>query len=226
MIKLSPSDFAYLYEDCKHCYYLKVKKGITLPSMPMPGIFGAINTRVQGTLVNDNLQTLAKNLPEGRVVKQEGFVESKVFPGTDIFLKGKYDLLVKKPDGKFLLVDLKLSQPNEDKIDKYKTQLYSYKYAMENPKYGEKIKIDQLGLLIMYPDEVHFADGKTIVEFPPKWLEVPIDEKNFLSFIKEVDSFLAGPLPPPTDTCSWCQYRKKFRIEKKQEKQLEQISFF
>lgn len=46
--KLSPSDFAYLpaceqradkYEDRKLCYCLKIKHGISLPSMPMPGVF-------------------------------------------------------------------------------------------------------------------------------------------------------------------------------------------
>lgn len=48
MYKLSPSDFAYLYEECKHCYYLKVRRGIERPKGVFPAIFGAINTRIQG----------------------------------------------------------------------------------------------------------------------------------------------------------------------------------
>ncbi|KKU09694.1 MAG: hypothetical protein UX13_C0033G0004 [Candidatus Woesebacteria bacterium GW2011_GWB1_45_5] len=207
MHKLSPSDFAYLYEECKLCYYLKVRHGIYQPSMPMPGVFSAINTRIQGTLVGKDLRTLAKDLPEGKVVTQEGWVESAIVPGTDVFIKGKYDILVKRPDGTFLLVDLKISQPQEDKIDKYKTQLNAYKFALENPKSGKGIKISKLGLLVFYPDKVKFEDNEAILHFPPRWLEVPLDLKGFASFTKEVDELLGGEAPPESASCKWCQYR-------------------
>jgi len=75
MYKLSPSDFAYLYEECKLCYFLKIKNGIYQPSMPMPGVFSAINTRIQSTLVGKDLSILAKGLPEGKVITQEGWVD-------------------------------------------------------------------------------------------------------------------------------------------------------
>ena len=122
IFKLSPSDFAFLYEECKLCYYLKVKNGIYQPSMPMPGVFSAINTRIQGSLVGKELRTLSENLPEGKVIMQEGWVDSKVIPGTHLYIKGKYDLLVSGSDGN-TLVDLKISSPDVGKIDKYKTQL-------------------------------------------------------------------------------------------------------
>lgn len=60
MYKLSPSDFAYLYEECKLCYYLKAKHGIYQPSMPMPGVFSAINTRLQSTLIGKDLSVSFK----------------------------------------------------------------------------------------------------------------------------------------------------------------------
>lgn len=207
MYKLSPSDFAYLYEECKLCYVLKVKHGIYQPSMPMPGVFSAINTRLQGTLVGKDLRSLAKDLPEGKVVVQEGWVESKPVPETGVFIKGKYDLLMKRPDGTHILVDLKISQPHEDKIDKYKTQLGAYKFALENPAKGAPVKITRLGLLVFYPDSVSFSDGEALLHFPPKWLEVPIDDKGFLKFAKEIDTLLSGPTPPENKECKWCQYR-------------------
>src|SRR5512146_2284203 len=123
LYKLSPSDFAYLYEECKLCYSLKVKYGIYQPSMPMPGVFSAINTRLQTTLVGHPLQSLSKDLPEGSVVNQEGWTESVAVPGTDVYVKGKYDLLVKRPDDTFMLVDLKISEANDNKVAKYKSQL-------------------------------------------------------------------------------------------------------
>lgn len=207
MYKLSPSDFAYLYEDCKLCYYLKVKHGIYQPTMPMPGVFSAINTHLQGNLVGKNLQTLSKNLPEGIVEVQEGWVESKKVPGANVYIKGKYDLLVKRPDKTHLLVDLKISTPNEDKIDKFKTQLTAYKFALENPIDGKSVKVTKLGLLIFYPEDVTFNKGVALLHFPPKWLEVPIDEKGFFKFAKELDKLLSRPAPAESKTCKWCQYR-------------------
>lgn len=207
MYKLSPSDFAYLYEECKHCYWMKVHDKVARPQLPMPGIFSAINTRLQGTLVGTELQSLSPNLPAGYVEKQEGFVESIVVPGTELYLKGKYDLLVKKPDGTYLLIDFKLSQPHEDKIDKYKTQHYSYKFAMENPKYDKPIRITQMGLIVMYPDQVKFDNEVATLTFPPKWLEVPIDESAFTKFMDEINMLVTGPIPNETEDCQFCKYR-------------------
>ncbi len=207
MYKLSPSDFAYLFEECKLCYCLKVKHGIYQPSMPMPGVFSAINTRLQGGLVGKNLRDLSKDLPDGEVVIQEGWVESVVVPETNVYVKGKYDLLVKNSDGTHTLVDLKISQPADDKVDKYKTQLSAYKFALENPKYEDPIKVTKMALLIFYPDTVSFENGVARINFPPKWLEVPVDEKYFFEFIKSIDKILSGPLPEESKECKWCQYR-------------------
>lgn len=207
MHKLSPSDFAYLYEDCKLCYYLKVKHGIYQPSMPMPGVFSAINTRIQGSLMGKNLHDLGEGLPQGIVETQEGWVESQSVPETDVYIKGKYDILVRQEDGSYIILDLKISQPNEEKIDKYKSQLFSYKFALENPKNGNSTKITKMGLLIFYPDKIKIGGGNVSLTFPPKWLEIPEDEDNFFGFMKEIDELLKGPRPAESKTCKWCSYR-------------------
>jgi len=207
MYKLSPSDFAYLYEECKLCYCLKVKENIYQPSMPMPGVFSAINTRLQGNLIGKNLRTLSPDLPNGIVVVQEGWVQSVVVPETNVFIKGKYDLLVKDSDENYTLVDLKISQPIQDKIEKYKTQLGAYKFALENPANGEKIKISKMALLIFYPDTVAFENGVARLDFPPKWLEITSDDAGFINFIKDVDKLLSSPIPPEDQNCKWCAYR-------------------
>lgn len=207
MYKLSPSDFAYLYEECKLCYYLKIKHKITRPQMPMPGVFSAINSIIQGNLVGKDLHTLSDKLPNGLVENQEGWVESKQVPDTNIFIKGKYDLLVKLGDGSHLLVDLKISSPSDDKIDKYASQLNAYKFALENPDSGTPIKITRLGLLMFYPEEVKFENANANLTFPPNWLEVPIDDGEFLKFAKEIDTLIAGPTPEEGESCKWCKYR-------------------
>lgn len=206
--KLSPSDFAYLYEECKRCFYLKVKENIPRPSTPFPGVFTTLNSMVQTKLIGKNLITLSQDLPDCTVVNQEVFVESKTIPNTSCYIKGKYDLLGKNPDGTYTVVDLKISLPSEEKIEKYKTQLFSYKFALENPVSSTPIKITKMGLLIFYPEYVDFIDETSKVNFPPKWMEIPTDEKAFHNFIKEVDDLLEGPVPEMNPSCKFCEYSK------------------
>lgn len=175
--------------------------------MPMPGVFSAMNTRLQGSVVGKNLQTISSDLPDGVVIKQEGWVESKQVPGTSVFIKGKYDLLVENPDKTFTLVDLKISLADIGKIDKYKTQLNAYKFALENPASGDPINITKMGLLIFYPDEVSYKDNNTFLSFPPKWMDIPLDEDGFINFAKEIDNLLSGDAPEEGVGCKWCEYR-------------------
>lgn len=206
-MKISPSDFAYLYEDCKHCYCLKVLHGISQPSMPMPGVFSTMNSILQGSLVGKSLKTLSSELPDGMVVKQEGWIDSVDIPGTSLFVKGKYDLLVENGDGTHTIVDLKISKPGDDKVEKYKSQLSAYKFALENPKTGEPIVISKLALLIFYPDSVKFENDIANLVLPPKWLEVPYEEIKFFGFVKEVENLLTGSMPEENPDCRWCKYR-------------------
>ena len=207
MYKLSPSDFAFLYEECKLCYYLKVKEGIYQPSMPMPGVFSAINTRLQSTLIGKDLRVLSGELPEGKVEAQEGWVDSKPIEGTSVYIKGKYDLLARRADGTTLLIDLKISQPHDDKIEKYKYQLGAYKYALENPATGAARDVAKMGLLVFYPDRVSMESGEVMLSFPPKWLEIPWDEKGFFEFMRQIDELLSAPPPQEGEDCKWCKYR-------------------
>jgi hypothetical protein len=122
--------------------------------------------------------------------------------------------LVKNPDGTYTVVDFKISKPGEDKIDKYKTQLGAYKFALENPKVDAPIKISRLALLMLFPNKTHFDNG-AILHFPHTWLDIPIDNAGFLKFMKEVESVLSGPEPKVSETCKWCLYRKCYEPKAK-----------
>lgn len=205
--KLSPSDFAYLYEECKCCYYLKIKHGLQRPQLPFPGVFSALNTRLQGTLIAKNLQELSPRLPEGIVESQEKFVESKQIPNTNLFIKGKYDLLVRQADNTYIIVDFKITSPDAEKSAKYQTQLQAYHYAFEFPEKGETKQITKLGLVIMYPDQVSFINNQAILTFPAQWLEIGVERDSFLKFTAEINMLLEGPTPPENPNCKWCEYR-------------------
>ena len=207
MYKLTPSDFAYLYEECKHCFVLKIKSGIKRPAGIMPAVFGAINSRLQGGLIGKELKMLSRDMPEGVVESQEGWLESKPVPGTKLYLKGKYDLLVRRPDGTYLVIDFKISQPSEEKAAKYKTQLQTYKFALENPASGEPKQITQMGLVLVYPDKVRYECDNAVVNFAPTWMEIPQEMESFGEFMHEIDDLLAGPMPSENPDCLWCAYR-------------------
>jgi hypothetical protein len=207
VFKLSPSDFAYLYEECKHCFVLKVKYGNRRPSSPMPGVFGAINTRLQGGLVGHDLRTLSANMPEGFVESQEGWLESTTVPGTSIYLKGKYDLLVRQPDNTYMVIDFKISQPSDEKAAKYKTQLQTYKFALEHPKSGNPLMVTKMGLILVYPDLVKYENNQAVVDFPATWVEIPQEMESFYEFMRQLDQLLTGPMPPENPECQWCKYR-------------------
>ncbi|MDP3992782.1 MAG: PD-(D/E)XK nuclease family protein [bacterium] len=186
---------------------MKVKEKISQPSMPMPGVFSTMNSIMQGSVVGKKLKTISTDLPDGEVIKQEGFVKSKPIPGTSVFIGGKYDLLVQNPDGTYTIVDFKISKPDDGKAEKYQTQLGAYKFALENPESGEAIKVSRLGLLVFYPDTVSFENGVARLDFPPKWLEIPADDTVFLKLAREIDKLLSGPLPSEDPNCKWCAYR-------------------
>jgi hypothetical protein len=40
--RLSPSDLTFLYDGCKRCFVLKVKHGVSQPSISLPSIFSLI----------------------------------------------------------------------------------------------------------------------------------------------------------------------------------------
>ena len=81
MYKLSPSDFKYLYEDCKHCYYQKAKGFIKeLPSIGMPGVFSRMNSLLQNAIIGMDLREINSKLPAGKIEVKEGFLRFKPIP--------------------------------------------------------------------------------------------------------------------------------------------------
>ncbi|HKC14949.1 MAG TPA: PD-(D/E)XK nuclease family protein [Patescibacteria group bacterium] len=212
MYKLSPSDFAYLWNDCKHCYYQKVKLGVVYSS-PFPAMFGKINGLLQTSIMGKNLRDVHPDLPSGIIEIQEGFMRSIPIPGTNVYLSGRFDILSKLEDGTYALIDFKITTPDMEKIlKKYSSQLHAYKFALENPADGKKpIKISRMGAVSINPDEMKLVDGKVQFTATPAWHEVKEDMDGFLNLVGEIDKVLAGDLPAESETCTLCIYRNKFK---------------
>lgn len=212
--KLSPSDFAYLWVECKHCYYQKVKFGVAQPGI-FPSMFRRINDLLQTSIMGKNLQEVHPDLPSGIIEIQEGYMKSQPIHGAeDCYISGRFDILTRLDNGTYSLIDFKITTPEEDKIQmKYATQLHAYKYALENPNNGNKpLKISQMGVISINPEDMKLMDGKIIFTANPTWHPVKEDMDSFYKLIQKISVVLNGELPQPSETCNLCAYRKRFIV--------------
>lgn len=218
LYKLSPSDFAFLYEGCKRCFYLKVKYNISQPSIPVPGIFSKIAALLKNHYHGLRTEKLHLNLPPGIVKYGEKYVTSKpiVFSGNRLpcYIKGKFDIVIEFDDGTFGVIDFKTSNPREEHSNLYGRQLHAYAYALENPEEDALalFPVNKLGLLYFHPRKTLQRENeieKLLYEANIHWVEINKDQNSFLNFIKEIIKILELPSPPePNSNCLWCNYRK------------------
>lgn len=215
MYKLSPSDFKYLWEDCKHCYYQKVKLGVPPHSGAFPAIFTYMNGLLQNSIMGMNLKDINSSLPSGIIEVKEGYLKSQPFSHVpNCYISGRFDILTRLEDGTYTVIDFKISNPDEDQVRKFSSQLHAYKFALENPATGKPpIKISKMGLITVSPEAIEFEDGKIIFTTDPKWHPVEENMENFYSLIKEISRVLNGDLPPVSLTCRLCNYRKQYGSE-------------
>jgi len=214
LYKLSPSDFAYLWEDCKFCFYQKVKLGTSYSGI-FPAMFTRINKLLQDSVIGKNLQEISQDMPTGIIDRQEGFIKSIQIPETNCYLNGRYDLLIKLDNGTYAIIDFKITTPDEEQIlKKYATQLHAYKYALENPMIGEPVRISKLGIVSVHPDEMELKSGKIYFTNTPTWHPITEDMGGFIGMVKEIDLVLNGELPEVSETCKLCIYRKRFEPKK------------
>ncbi len=212
--KISPSDFAYLWEECKHCYYQKVKNGISYSGV-FPSMFGRINKLLQDSIMGMNLKDIIPDLPSGIISIQEGYMRSVVIPGTNVFLSGRFDILTKLEDGTFAIIDFKITTPDEEKVlKKYTSQLHAYKFALENPAEGLPIKISKMGAITINPDHMKIENGKIVFTTTPTWHGIEEDMDSFYMLIRNISDVLDGPLPEASESCGLCVYRSKFESPK------------
>ena len=162
-----------------------------------------------------NLRDIDSSLPSGIISTQEGFLKSEPVTGAeDCYISGRYDILISLDDGTQALVDFKITNPDAEQVKKYSSQLHAYKYALENPAGGKKpAKITQMGLITVSPEAIEHTNGRFIFSTKPLWHPIEEDMESFFKLIREISDVLNGDLPPPSENCSYCKYRKQFETK-------------
>lgn len=234
--KLSPSDFAFLYKECKRCYYQKIRDGKYRPYQPMPSIFNTIDKAMkvafEGGLDEQGqireyedrpfLNQIDPDLPHARVFESNLKVQSDAILFEDInvavYVAGEMDTLLIYEDGSYGVGDGKSTAVKPEYVDLYSHQLHAYAFALSRPGAGKpkRTPVKHLGLLIFDPSLGFFpsGDAKATLHGHLKWLEVPIDSSKFKKFLKEIATLLSTEeLPKSGARCSYCRYLSQNGIE-------------
>lgn len=213
--KLSPSDFSFLWEECRCCYYNKVALGQPRPSTPFPKLFSRLDKLEKDYFTKLSTTEVSGSLPPGVFDYGEHWVESKLFkvPGhpTPFFIRGRFDVAGSFEDGTFGLVDYKTSSPADKHIPLYSRQLHAYALALEYPAQGSlKLSpISRMGILCVDPVEMISLDTGGAFRLETTWIEIPRSNTAFKAFLDQVLAVLESDIPPaPSPTCSFCQYRE------------------
>ena len=216
MYKLSPSDLTFLWNGCKHCFYLKVKHNISYRG-GFPSIFGKMSNLTSNYYHERSSQIISPDLPAGRLILKEKFVRAEPIsvPGltAEAYISGRFDAVIEFEDGSYGVVDYKTSDAKKEHAEFYSVQLSAYAYALENPapKGLSLSPISRLGLFVVTPDRFELSAGNEMVFVNrTTWVDVPRDDENFLTLISEVLSVLETDHPPePSQDCPLCSYRSQ-----------------
>jgi hypothetical protein len=212
---LAPSSLTFLWEECKHDFYMQVVRGVYRPSAPFPSIFNKIDAAMKRRFAVDGWHKFGEGQPSFKIAYGEKTVRSSpiVLPGRTITisLKGRYDSILTFNDGSKVMCDFKTAAVKPEYLDKYWVQLHAYAYALENPAPGSlSTKIDRLGLAAFDPASFSYdANAGASLNGAMQWIDMERDDARFMAFLDEVAAVLESPEPPaPTPRCSFCSYRQ------------------
>jgi hypothetical protein len=218
--KLSPSDLTFLWDECKRCFYLKIRHNFKRPAAPFPKIFGTIDLLMKDTYRDEPTKRLSSDLPEGKIIMTGHWVTSAPYQhekhANTCYILGIFDTLVQFNDHTFGIIDFKTTKPSSSQIPFYSRQLHAYAYALENPAPGKLHfqPIERLGLFCFDPSSMHENPPSILnLSGPATWVECPLNKDGFKNFMEEVLTLLEKPEPPDANPdCTFCSYRESAKV--------------
>lgn len=212
-VRLSPSDFAFLWEECRRCFYLKYVRGVARPRAPFPSVFTKIDLTMKSYFGGRSTAEVSADLPPGELDCRDQLIRSEVItvPGrrASCYIVGRCDSVMRFHDGAFGVIDFKTAAASEERIALYSRQVHAYAYALEHPTHGSPhlAPVTHLGLLCVEPKQMLCMTGRTrhfLYVASPVWLPFARNDSRFMAFIDDVLSVLE--LPDPPSAASRCPY--------------------
>ena len=211
---ISPSDLTFLWGECKKCFWLKYREGISRPGfMPLVGPMSAFQEQLYR---NAPASAVSASMPSGTITnwgeKVKGVPLKVRGKASKWHIAGKYDVIVSFDDGRTALIDCKVttSDMDQSKIDLYWPQLEAYAFALENPADGAAHIVSETGLLMwrVVGAETNHDDHFTF-KTDKEYVSGGRSPEKFQAFITEVIDLLEGPMPETTAGCPHCGYLAK-----------------
>jgi hypothetical protein len=212
--RIAPTDLVYLWDDCRRCFYDKIKHGFARPVTFSPD-FSYADRAMKRAFESDEIVDLGVG-PRFRVHSQGVHVESVAIPfansGLTLSFAGAYDALVVTENEERFIVDFKTTTQEDGRLLKFRRQMACYVLAVERPKHRvlrEPMAIDGMALLIFEPAEFAFRriSKRGGLYGPIRWLELPRRDDLFDVFLQSVARVLGGDAPEPEVNCSYCRLR-------------------
>jgi hypothetical protein len=210
---LSPTDFAFLWDDCPRCFYLHVARGFPRPAATASELDARLKTACDGR----RTETVAPEMPAGVFHVGEHRVDSEAL---DVHLpdaihrcviRGALDVVLKLDDGGYAVVDVAARACDAEQLAARGRRLQACAYALEHPAADAAVlgPVTRLGVLAFAPEKFATeAGGVGALSGGLGWIEVPRDESRLFGFLAEALSVLERPQPPGgAPLCPWCVYR-------------------
>jgi hypothetical protein len=214
--RLTPSDFAFLWDECKRCFYKKVALGEKRPSTPIAKIFTLLDAQQKGFYSGRSVRELSPTLPEGRIECPTGWVKSKPIRvgerESSVWILGKLDAVLAFDSGTFGITDFKTSTAKDQHVPLYARQLHAYALAVENAAPGGLSFrcVERLGLSVIEPVALVEKSGVRVYDTELSWQEVPRDDVGFSAFLGEVLDVLQLPeAPRGNPQCAFCSFARR-----------------
>lgn len=223
-LKLSPSEFAFLYRECDRCAVLKVRDGIARPYMPFPSVFQAIDKSLRGIFAGADVSRIDPALPPGTLATKGHKVKFSRDIETGgrtvrIEVSGITDATVAHEDGGISVLDFKVSGRDvSGEADRYACQLAAYALGERARLNAPHTPIHALGLIVMSPGGVQPGMGDSYpLMMHMQYVPIPV-ERALATLDSELARIAAlataeyddpAGLPPSAPKCAVCAAQAK-----------------
>ena len=181
-------------------------------SLPFPSVFSKLDI-LQKNFYHDKSSDLLGGKIASGVIKTDysRTQKSKILQdnkGRKFQLKGRIDAYVKHKDS-FSIIDFKVTDIDEKKIDTYATQLLAYAIMFDQPDEGflKLNPIKDLGIFCFEPDTMVNHQNVPNFKMKTQFYLIERDDKRMFEFITTVIDLLEGKSPTSKEKCSICKVR-------------------
>ncbi len=206
--KLSPSTLN-LFQECKRCFYLQIKKNIKRPQTPFPslpsGMDKILKTHFEKHAKNNTLPKELENLKNYKISNKPIIKEYQnnwkgiQYRYKDYLLRGAVDQILQK-NKKLVVLDFKTRgfPLKENSHEYYKLQMDLYNFLLR--KNGHKTQ-NYAYLLFYYPNKV---DNKGNFVFDTRLVKIRTNVSRAERVFKDAIKCLEGSVPKVDKKCGFC----------------------